>query len=630
MPEQFYVRSNDDISGPYSAIDLKRLAAEKKMGPEDFISGDQQKWYPANSVRGLIFPGTEGPDAPPAGFDVFISYSSFNKLEADAICAKLEESGVRCWIAPRNIQPGGDWAESIIIGIKSCRLMVLVFSKHANDSPQVLREVERAINNGLVIIPFRIENVSPVRGLEYFLGATHWLDAFDPPIHAHFQKLLSTVRAILSAKPESAPYSTTAAKGHSRRLVWMSAAGALVLAVLIFFAVKILLPRGADSSRKEPQPPSVSAADDYQKLYKADMQGKLSDFIQANGPTKFSAWKTEADGGDAHAAYLVALCYSFGTGVSADSEEYAKWLKKAADQGLPMAMCDYGETLLPDMSNHPKAEAFAEWLKWIQKAADAGEVNAMRDLAFAYARGDALPTDGKAAAQWAKKAAEAGDDLAMSMLGSFYDYGVGVPVDHDLADKWYEKPALAGDARCMLKLAWRYKLGQGVPVDITKGVNWERRAAEAGDAEAMYLIGKDLDDGIGVNEDPQEAMDWYRKSANAGYDPAKQRILEGMKTKISDADKARIEQIVPDIHIQDQSLMDSLHYLSDLSGINIVARWKEGDSAGIDPFVTVTVKLQHVTIKKVLEEVLADANEKSQQHLRYKMDGGVITIYIAR
>lgn len=39
--------------------------------------------------------------------EVFISYSSLNKNIADAVCARLESDGVRCWYAPRDITLGG-------------------------------------------------------------------------------------------------------------------------------------------------------------------------------------------------------------------------------------------------------------------------------------------------------------------------------------------------------------------------------------------------------------------------------------------------------------------------------------------------------------------------------------------
>jgi len=46
--------------------------------------------------------------------DVFISHSSVDKNAADAICHALEQSGVKCWIAPRDIQPGANYGGEII------------------------------------------------------------------------------------------------------------------------------------------------------------------------------------------------------------------------------------------------------------------------------------------------------------------------------------------------------------------------------------------------------------------------------------------------------------------------------------------------------------------------------------
>ena len=77
--------------------------------------------------------------------DVFVSYSSDDKPTADAVCATLENRGIRCWIAPRDILPGVDWGGAIIEAINPTRAMVLVYSAKANDSPQIKREVERAV-----------------------------------------------------------------------------------------------------------------------------------------------------------------------------------------------------------------------------------------------------------------------------------------------------------------------------------------------------------------------------------------------------------------------------------------------------------------------------------------------------
>ena len=70
-------------------------------------------------------------------FDAFISYASKDKPTADAVCAALEDAQIRCWIAPRDILPGSDWSASIIDALDQCRVMILIFSGNANDSPQI-------------------------------------------------------------------------------------------------------------------------------------------------------------------------------------------------------------------------------------------------------------------------------------------------------------------------------------------------------------------------------------------------------------------------------------------------------------------------------------------------------------
>src|ERR1700704_2779723 len=96
-------------------------------------------------------PGISG--GPDAAFDAFISYSSQDKPTADATCATLESMGIRCWIAPRDILPGADYGESIINAIENAKAMVLIFSSAANASPQIKREVERAVSKAVPIIP---------------------------------------------------------------------------------------------------------------------------------------------------------------------------------------------------------------------------------------------------------------------------------------------------------------------------------------------------------------------------------------------------------------------------------------------------------------------------------------------
>lgn len=129
--------------------------------------------------------------------DVFICHSSKDHTLANAICAKLEANQIRCWLAPRDVVPGMEYAQSIVEAIGATRLTVLVFSQNANQSPHVHRELERTASHGIPILPFRVEDVVPGPSVEYFISDAHWLDALTPPLEKHLDYLAGTVRLIL-------------------------------------------------------------------------------------------------------------------------------------------------------------------------------------------------------------------------------------------------------------------------------------------------------------------------------------------------------------------------------------------------------------------------------------------------
>ena len=127
--------------------------------------------------------------------DIFVSYSQPDYDCAMEMVTRVEREGIECWIAPRDITPSADWAAEIIDAISRSRTMILVFSANSNGSPQVRREVERAVSKQVGILPFRIENVTPSKSLEYFLSTQHWLDAFPPPREPHYARLCAYLKS---------------------------------------------------------------------------------------------------------------------------------------------------------------------------------------------------------------------------------------------------------------------------------------------------------------------------------------------------------------------------------------------------------------------------------------------------
>jgi TIR domain len=75
--------------------------------------------------------------------DVLISYSHADKTIADAVYATLEKRGIRCWIAPRDISPGAEWASAIAEAIPASRIFVLIHSKSSNEARQVMCHAAR-------------------------------------------------------------------------------------------------------------------------------------------------------------------------------------------------------------------------------------------------------------------------------------------------------------------------------------------------------------------------------------------------------------------------------------------------------------------------------------------------------
>ena len=130
--------------------------------------------------------------------DVFISHAKDDKTKADLLCLQLEQAGIRCWIAPRDVRPGRNWGSEIIRGLDNARVMILLLSASSNRSRPVIKEVERAFGKEIVIIPVRLEEVIPSEALEFFLSSDQWFDAITPPLESHLDRIAMVIKEYLA------------------------------------------------------------------------------------------------------------------------------------------------------------------------------------------------------------------------------------------------------------------------------------------------------------------------------------------------------------------------------------------------------------------------------------------------
>lgn len=128
--------------------------------------------------------------------DVFISYSSKDKAIADAMVHFLEARKIRCWIAPRDISGGKDYADSIVEALQSIEAVIFVYSKHSLGSRWCKSEVDTAVGYGKTIVPFKIDETNVCGGWRLYLATKHWIDAVPEP-EKMFDKIASDLSKML-------------------------------------------------------------------------------------------------------------------------------------------------------------------------------------------------------------------------------------------------------------------------------------------------------------------------------------------------------------------------------------------------------------------------------------------------
>ncbi|MBQ1333223.1 MAG: tetratricopeptide repeat protein [Lachnospiraceae bacterium] len=123
---------------------------------------------------------------------VFISHSSKDAAIAQLICHRLEEAGIRCWIAPRDIQYE-NWALAIVDGFDRADVCVIVVGEHYFESSECPKELVEATHMCRYIVPFKVDETELPPDLRFHLGPYHWLDASTPPLEKRVEELVQRV-----------------------------------------------------------------------------------------------------------------------------------------------------------------------------------------------------------------------------------------------------------------------------------------------------------------------------------------------------------------------------------------------------------------------------------------------------
>lgn len=167
---------------------------------------------------------------------IFLSHASKEHNKAAEVCRLLEERGHQCFLAPRDIRTGHEYAEEIIDGIERAEVMLLLLSEAANESPHVLREIERAVSKKIRIVVYQLEKIKLSKSMEYFLMSHQWINT---DVDAGYEEIVKRIEEL--AKSEQVPETVKPKKKASamlslkKNIRWLFA-----LAVIVFAAVLVV------------------------------------------------------------------------------------------------------------------------------------------------------------------------------------------------------------------------------------------------------------------------------------------------------------------------------------------------------------------------------------------------------
>lgn len=249
----------------------------------------------------------------------------------------LEDNGIACWIAPRDIRPGEpNWGKAIIEGLSNCQAMVLLLTQQSNGSQHVMKEAERAVNKKIPILVARFQPIDVSKELEYYVSSSQFLDATAPPLQQHLEPLLGRVREIIAAADRVPAIVTAERRPRPRPGSWLVPTVVKLLAVAAvaavgFVAIPRLLPAvsaltreiarrpdapvaaasgpgtaaaAADSVTAEPEvvrpevahpePPPAAAGGSSDLLARVDAKARLSGSLEAFAKVRLATFHREA------------------------------------------------------------------------------------------------------------------------------------------------------------------------------------------------------------------------------------------------------------------------------------------------------------------------------------------------
>jgi len=92
-------------------------------------------------------------------YDIFLSYSALDDVQASKVAETLTRQGLKVFIATHGIDPGENWAEKLISVLQNSKALSILATPNSLDSRWVSIEIGMALAYKLKIIPILHQRV---------------------------------------------------------------------------------------------------------------------------------------------------------------------------------------------------------------------------------------------------------------------------------------------------------------------------------------------------------------------------------------------------------------------------------------------------------------------------------------
>jgi hypothetical protein len=148
------------------------------------------------------------------GSDVFISFEFNDTVVAQKVHDYLKDKGINCfWY--KDIPGGSEYGKVLGNAILGSKIFLLLLSASSDASHSVYQEAMIAHNAKIIIVPIRLENITP-ENLLYPTAGYLYFDTFDRPLEQALKSLVIDVKKQLAALVPMGLGTSPAPKGNSK------------------------------------------------------------------------------------------------------------------------------------------------------------------------------------------------------------------------------------------------------------------------------------------------------------------------------------------------------------------------------------------------------------------------------